>query len=134
MLEGFVLLEPVAGAPSLSINEFGLAFNKTAVEKLSNPPYVKVMINRLSKQIAILPCSESEDGARRFLKEGRESKSGVRWNNFDLKSEISQLMNWNLQNEGKKIKGEYVKMEKALIFDLNKATALPTRNRGGSDE
>lgn len=134
MLDGFELLEPVAGAPTLSINEAGWSFNKTAVEKLMNPPFVKVLINRLTRQIAIVPCSELDGGARSFLKEGRESKTGVRWNNFDLKSEISQLMNWDLQNEGKKIKGEYVKMEEALIFDLNKATVLPTRNRGGLDE
>lgn len=134
MIEGFEILSPVTGAPALSVNDTGLTFNKTAVDKLGKPQFVQFMINRDAKKVAIQKCREDDEGARNFLKSGRDSKIGVRWNNFDLKSEISQLMKWDLSISGKKIKGEYVKSVDALIFDLNSAVALPTRNRGGSDE
>ena len=134
MLEGFEVLSPVVGAPAMSVTDAGISFNKTAVEKLELAEFVKVLINRSANQIAIVPCSEEDDGSRSFLKKGRESKNGVRWNNYDLKSEISQLMNWDLKNSGKKIKGDYLKAENALLFDLNRASILQTRNRGGSNE
>ncbi len=118
----------------MSVTEIGLAFNKSAVEKMGKARYAKIMVNRATQQIAVVKCGEDDDGARGFLKEGRDPRQGVRWNNYDLKSEISQLMDWNLSENGKKIKGDYHKEDSALIFDLNKATNLPTRDKGGEDE
>ena len=134
MLEGFEVMSPFVGAPSMSVNNTGLAFNKATVEKLKQPEYVQIMINRSLRLIAIKVCGQEDSGSRMFLKRGRDSKQGVRWNNYDLKSEISDLMNWNLIDEGKKIKGEYSAEDNAIIFDLKDAIPLPTRNRGGSNE
>lgn len=134
MLEGFEILSPVAGAPTLSVNKTGLSFNKATVEKLQNPSYVQFLVNRLTRQIALVPCLENDEGSRSFLKDGRSSKNGVRWNNCNLKTELSNLMNWDLDVEGKKIEGKYISKERALVFDLNKATRLSTRKRGGADD
>ena len=134
MLDGFELIPLVAGTPAISITEASISFNKTAVEKLSSPEYVQVLINRANSSLAVVPCSCSEEGARPFLKEGRNPKNGVRWNNNDLKAELVRQVGWDLSNSGKKIKGDYSAEDNALIFDLNAATVLPTRNRGGVDE
>ena len=134
MLDGFETLTPIVGAPTMSVTEIGLSFNKSAVEKMGKAQYAKIMINRTTQQIALVRCNEEDEGARGFLKRGRDPRMGVRWNNYDLKSEISQLMNWDLSMEGKKIKGNYKKDDTALIFDLNRATALPARSKGGFDE
>lgn len=134
MLEGFETLTPVVGAPTMSVTEIGISFNKSAVEKMNKAQYAKIMINRGTRQIAVVKCDEDDEGARGFLKEGRNPRQGVRWNNYDLKSEISQLMNWDLSENGKRIKGDYSKEDSALIFDLSKATNLSARSKGGEDE
>ena len=134
MLDGFEILTPIVGAPTVSLTDIGLSFNKNSVEKMQRAQFVKILLNRSTRQIAIIECEESDEGARSFLKNGRDPRMGVRWNNYDLKSEIAQLMNWDLSKGCKKIKGEFSKEDNALIFDLEKATALATRNKGGESE
>ena len=46
----------------------------------------------------------------------------TRWGNRDLLQTISQMMDWNLANDGYKIDGIYYQDEHAMIFNLTTAT------------
>lgn len=123
-LDDFVLVEAISGIPTVAMTKNGISFNKTTIEKLNRPEYVKVLIDRKGNRIAITPCDKNDRGARSFYKEGRDTANGVRWNNFDLKSIIQSMMRWNFEDKGRKAEGFYSDEDNALIFDLREAITI----------
>lgn len=128
MLDGFEIIDTVSGVPSVSITKNGVSFNKSTIEKLHCPEYVVSLLDRTGCRFAIVPCSPNDRGARSFYKKDKELSYGVRWNNYDLRSTLETLMEWNLNNCGWKIAGTYSEADDALIFDLRNAEPLSRRN------
>lgn len=124
LLDNFEIVDAITGTPNISITRSGIAFSKAAIEKLKCPEFVSVLIDKSGKRIAIQTCNKNDRGARSFYKAGRDTAKGVRWNNYDLKTILEQMMNWNLEESGWKISGEYSDEDNALIFDLNNAEAV----------
>lgn len=125
MLEGFEPINLIIGLPSMSVTTNGVSFSKSAIIKLGKPEYVILMINRQNKQIAVQVCDEKEENATPFLKNKSSNSSLiVRWNNKDLLNNIEKIMDWNLDESGYKINGDYIIEEQAIIFDLNKANKI----------
>lgn len=125
MLEGFKVYNLSVGLPAMSITQNGVAFNKTSVLKLGYPEHVLILTNTQEKKIAIQVCDQSQESATPFYKGKKDANVvSVRWNNKDLMKTISSIMDWNLENAGYKIEGEYIEGENALVFDLIKATEI----------
>lgn len=118
ILDGFELVEPISGAPTMTVTKNGVSFNKTTLEKLGCPEYVQVLIDKIGKRIAIVPCLHRDKGSRPFYKPGKETSNGVRWNNYDLKSTIETMMGWNLMMCSWKVTGVYSEEVHALLFNL----------------
>lgn len=123
-LDGFEIINTVIGITNVSITKSGIAFSKASIEKLDCPEFVVALVDKQGKRIAIKPCAKGDKGARSFFKQGRDVSKGVRWNNFDLQTMIERMMNWNLEECGWKITGDYSDEDNALIFDLTKAEAV----------
>lgn len=124
LLEAFEVVDAVTGMPTVSITKNGIAFNKTVLEKMGCPEYVRAMIDKPGKRIAIAPCEKEDRGSRAFYKRGRNTANGVRWNNFDLRTTIETMMGWALADQGWKASGFYSEEDNAIIFDLNSAEPL----------
>jgi len=124
MLEGFKKVNMVTGLPSLSITKNGITFNKPSIVKLGKPAYVYLLQNEEKRKLAVQVCDEKDSDAVPFLKDTDKSVLSVRWNNSDLLKTISQWMDWDLDNEGYRVEGDYYKEESAMIFDLNQAKKL----------
>lgn len=125
MLEGF---EPVVFGNSsaiASITKNGLTFNKVAFEKMNGTNYVTLLVNRDKKQFAIRQCAQNDVNAMPFAVAIKPKAPSVRWNSKELLRLFSGLMSWNLEKcSGYKIVGEYLKGDKALLFDLNDAIPI----------
>ncbi|KFI62009.1 hypothetical protein [Bifidobacterium cuniculi] len=118
-LDSFRALEFVTGIPTMTVTKDGVSFNKATVDKLKRPEYVLVLMDDSAHRLAIQTCSQDTTDARPFLKEGRSSRAGVRWNNFDLKMTLQRLMRWNLEDNGYKTEGDYFPEDNAIIFNLD---------------
>lgn len=128
LLDSFEIMPYVTGVPSMSVTKDGVNFNKTVVEKLGSPAYVRVLVDKAARKLAIMPCEEQAQGARPFLRNGRSSRAGVRWNNTDLKDSIQSLAGWNLEEQGCKVTGEYYPDDNTMIFNLTDWTPIERRS------
>jgi len=123
MFEGFKPVNLAIGLPSISITSNGVAFSKAAIIKMEKTEHVVLMINELDKQVAVQKCAPDDANATQFYKMDKRIVS-VRWNNKDFLNTLSKMMNWNLEEEGYKVYGEFYSDEVALVFDLKTAQII----------
>lgn len=128
LLDSFEVMPYVTGVSNMSITKDGVNFNKTTVEKLGSPSYVLVLIDKSNLKLAVTPCDEHRQGARPFLREGRSARTGVRWNNTDLKESIQTLTGWDLEASGRKVVGRFYPEDNVMIFDLTEWTPIERRS------
>ena len=128
MMQGFEVFDFKAKPPVVSITENGLVFNWSVCTLLDFPLYVRVLINRSDKMIAIQKASESDSMKKTFWTASRERTKHscvnryVRFNDIALNREIAEMMNWYLPDTGPmRVRGTYCQEEQAVIFDLKKA-------------
>lgn len=121
MLDGFEVVNLTIGAPYISITKNGLTFNKSAIVKLGKPSSVKLLMNKARRMIAVQPCDDSDENATPFFKAKKSGLITVRWNNGELISTISKLMEWDLSKNSYRIDGDLLDEEKAMVFDLKSA-------------
>ena len=113
------------GAPYVSITKNGVTFNKSVIMKLKYPPYVVLLINPQTKQIAIQACDANTQNAVAFYKEDKKSNVlSVRWNGRDLLNTIKEMMNWDYSSESYKVAGTLLGEESAMLFDLENAEVI----------
>lgn len=124
MLEGFEPMKLVTGTPTMSVTKNGVAFNKTAIEKLGCPPFAIPMLDRAGNRFAIVGRDYEDNDTKRFYQNGRETSSGVRWNNNDLIATFENMMGWNIAHMGVKVKGRYSEDDRAIIFELYDAEPI----------
>ena len=122
-LNNFKTLNLAPGFPSISITRNGVTFSKNAIIKLEQTEYVNLLVDEEEKVIAVKPCEKGDDKAIAFFRSGKKNFS-VRWNFKDFLETLEALMDWNLEEQGFKIKGIYDREQRALFFDLNTAIYL----------
>ena len=125
MLDGFEVVTFGNSGAAVSITKNGVTFNKVALEKMNATNYVTLMVNREKKQFAIKQCAQNDVNAMPFAVAIKPKAPSVRWNSKELLRMFSNLMSWDLEKgKGYKIVGEYLKSEKAMLFDLNNAIPI----------
>lgn len=123
-LEGFEEFNFNEGVPYVSITNNGVTFNKSVVMKMDYPPFVKLLINRATKQIAVKACGEDSPNATAFYKQRKKNVISVRWNGRDLLNTIQEITEWDLSIESYKIEGQFLREENAMLFNLTEALPL----------
>ncbi len=122
-LAGFQPFDFSLGIPSVSVTGHGVTFNKSTVLKLGSPEYVRLFINRKSRQIAVRACEKSDTNAVRFYRPKKSGVMSVRWNHGGLLWELRALLGTDLKNYGFRIYGEQTDCD-TVLFDLNAAKPL----------
>ena len=74
ILEGFevINLKQPKGESVMTVTSSSLKFNKATAVELNYAPYIRILVNAKTRQIAIQPCSEKDPNAIKFSNE--ESK------------------------------------------------------------
>lgn len=125
MLEGFSPFDFSEGVPYASFTQNGVTFNKSVTLKLGEPEYARFLINAETKQVAIQACGADEKNATAFYRPKASGALSVRWNARDLLITIERLMGWNFRETSYRVDGLLLQDERAVVFDLSKATPLP---------
>ncbi len=125
-LDGFEVFNFNVGIPSASITSNGITFNRSVSIKLGFPPYVRMLINRERRQIAIVPCDKSTDQSAAFYRDSYEKDPvrSVRWNNRDLMNTLSELMDCDFKTISFKVEGRLLNEGPAILFDLTRAVPM----------
>ena len=124
LLDGFTAFNFNEGVPYVSITNNGVTFNKAVVMKLGYPAHVLLLINDSTNQIALQSCDESVENAVAFYREKESKVISVRWNGKDLLNTLQAMMGWDLKAESYRVDGTLLKEDRAMLFDLTKATEL----------
>ena len=125
MLEGFSAFDFSEGVPYASFTQNGVTFNKSVTLKLGEPEYARFLINADAKQVAVQACEADEKNATVFYRPKASGALSVRWNTRDLLITIERLMGWNFREISYRVDGLLLQDERAIVFDLSKATPLP---------
>lgn len=123
-LDGFIPFDFSEGVPYASVTNNGITFNKSVVKKLGCPNFVVLLINRDDKKIAVQCCSEETQNSVTFYKPRKNDIFSVRWNGKDLLNTIQDITGWDLKQDSYRVEGILLRDEKAMLFDLNKASLL----------
>lgn len=78
-LHGFqeITIRKPAGKAVMTVTKTLIRFNKATVVAMGCPEYVKILVNPVTRQIALEPCKASERNAVRFSKAGNKSNEGT---------------------------------------------------------
>lgn len=125
MLDGFSAFDFSEGVPYASFTQNGVTFNKSVTLKLGEPEYARFLINTDTKQVAVQACEADEKNATVFYRPKASGALSVRWNTRDLLITIERLMGWNFREISYRVDGLLLQDERAIVFDLSKATPLP---------
>ena len=124
MLEGFSAFDFSEGVPYASYTQNGITFNKSVTLKLGEPEYAKFLINADTKQVAVQACEAGEKNATVFYRPKASGALSVRWNVRDLLNTLERIMGWNFKEVSYRADGILLENERAIVFDLAKATTL----------
>lgn len=121
-LSGFAAFDFTRGIPYFSITENGITFNKGVTTRLACPAYVRFLINKETRQVALQVCEENTPKAVQFYKPNKKDLYSVRWNSQDLLTTLKKLLGSNLEH-GFRVDGRLVE-DGLMLFDLNEAKPL----------
>ncbi len=125
LLEDFEIFQTTSSGAVASFTKNGVTFNKMAAEKMNKAQYVTLYISRANGQFAIKQCAQSDANAMPFAAAIKPKNPSIRWNNKEFLRFACEFAGWDLEkSKGYKIVGEYLKTEKALLFDLKKAIPI----------
>lgn len=124
VLEGFSVFDFSEGVPYASFTQNGITFNKSVTLKLGEPEYARFLINADTKQVAVQACEAGEKNATVFYRPKASGALSVRWNARDLLNTLERIMGWNFKETSYRADGVLLQDERAIVFDLSKATTL----------
>ena len=124
-LEGFTAFDFSEGVPYVSFTQNGVTFNKSVTLKLGEPEYARFLINADEKLVAVQACDADEKNATVFYRPKASGVLSVRWNARDLLNTIERIMGWNFKEATYRADGELLQYERAIVFDLTRATVIP---------
>lgn len=124
MLDGFEVFDFSEGVAYVSITSNGVTFNKAVTMKLHYPEWVLLLINPITCEIAIQPCSEDTPNRAAFFKEKENGVLSVRWNSRDLLNRLEDLMYWDLEVNSYRVAGTLLREDNVMKFDLKSATPM----------
>lgn len=125
MLENFEVFQTTSSGAVVSFTKNGVTFNKVSAEKMNKAQYVTLLINKATGQFALKQCTQNDLNAMPFAAATRPKNPSIRWNNKDFLRIVCDYTGWDLNScKGYKVVGEYLRTDKALLFDLNKAIPI----------
>lgn len=130
VLDGFEVmgLTPGKGKSVLTVTRANVKFNKATAAELNYPPFVKLLINVKTNQVAIQPCTEKDPAAVKFSEEEGKQTYAIVVKLPALLVEFRRLLDFQ-DDVYYTIKGVYYPEENVIIYDLNEAEREEKKKR-----
>jgi len=130
VLEGFEVmgLAPAKGKSVLTVSRTNIKFNKATAAELNYPPFVKLLLNVKTNQVAIQPCGEKDPSAVKFSEEESKQTYAIVIKIPALLVEFRRLLSFE-DDVLYTIKGTMYPDENVIIYDLNDANREEKKRR-----
>ena len=138
LLDGFEVmsLAPKKGSSVLTITKSNIRFNKPTAAELGYPPYVKMLLNAKTNQVAIQECTEKDPAGVPFCGDSKKHNYAIFIKVPALLAEFRRLLDLG-DGSIYSMTGITYPDEKAIIYDLKEATkeeAKKKQKAGSTDE
>jgi site-specific DNA recombinase len=136
ILEGFevVDLEQSRGDSVLTLTSTNLKFNKATAVELGFPAYVRMLVNAVTRQVAIQPCNEKSKNAVEFSKEKTKQTYAVVVKIPALLTTVRKLAEVDEDAGSLSFRGTLYPNDRVIIYDLTKGEPVKTRGRKKRDD
>lgn len=118
----FEWYNPDLGPPIISIAEYGLTFNKSAINKLGNPEAIKIGFDKKNLVIAVKKAQKEEENSFEFAK--RINRGYIRINNKGFVKLIRAYCDRYDFKQTVRFIGRIDEERDLFIIDLNKPADL----------
>ena len=105
----------------MTVTSNSLKFNKATAVELNYAPYIKVLLNAKTRQIAIQPCSEKDPNAIKFSNEESKQTYAISIKVPAIQVEFRRMLPFEDDNGGKlsyTLNGTLYPDEQVVIYDI----------------
>lgn len=129
ILDGFEVLEleQSKGDSTLTLTANNIKFNKATAVELGFPAYVRMLVNAVSKQVAIQPCKEKTKNAILFSKDEKKQNYAIVLKVPALITAIRKLTDVDEGTDSLVFDGILYPNDKVIIYDLKQGKPVKKR-------
>lgn len=136
ILKGFevINLKQPKGESVMTVTSNSLKFNKATAVELNYAPYIKVLLNAKTRQIAIQPCSEKDPNAIKFSNEESKQTYAIGIKVPAIQVEFRRMLPFEDENGGKlsyTLNGTLHPDEQVVIYDIGDVKPETEKKRRG---
>mgnify|MGYP000419407330 CR=1 FL=1 len=136
ILKGFevINLKQPKGESVMTVTSNSLKFNKATAVELNYAPYIKVLLNAKTRQIAIQPCSEKDPNAIKFSNEESKQTYAISIKVPAIQVEFRRMLPFEDENGGKlsyTLNGTLYPDEQVVIYDIGDVKPETEKKRRG---
>lgn len=136
ILKGFevINLKQPKGESVMTVTSNSLKFNKATAVELNYAPYIKVLLNAKTRQIAIQPCSEKDPNAIKFSNEESKQTYAISIKVPAIQVEFRRMLPFEDDNGGKlsyTLNGTLYPDEQVVIYDIGDVKPETEKKRRG---
>lgn len=136
ILKGFevINLKQPKGESVMTVTSNSLKFNKATAVELNYAPYIKVLLNAKTRQIAIQPCSEKDPNAVKFSNEESKQTYAISIKVPAIQVEFRRMLPFEDDNGGKlsyTLNGTLYPDEQVVIYDIGDVKPETEKKRRG---
>lgn len=136
ILKGFevINLKQPKGESVMTVTSNSLKFNKATAVELNYAPYIKVLLNAKTRQIAIQPCSEKDPNAIKFSNEESKQTYAISIKVPAIQVEFRRMLSFEDDNGGKlsyTLNGTLYPDEQVVIYDIGDVKPETEKKRRG---
>ena len=136
ILKGFevINLKQPKGESVMTVTSNSLKFNKATAVELNYAPYIKVLLNAKTRQIAIQPCSEKDPNAIKFSNEESKQTYAISIKVPAIQVEFRRMLPFEDDNGGKlsyTLNGTLCPDEQVVIYDIGDVKPETEKKRRG---
>lgn len=114
------------GKECITISKSGLALSGPVVRRLNKPEWVQLYLDESRLALFVIPCKETDEGARSCVNPKSKKKAGYRKNwSGSILEKVAKASKMDIENHRYHVEPEEVEgYPKALGFDLTKAVKI----------
>lgn len=136
ILKGFevINLKQPKGESVMTVTSNSLKFNKATAVELNYAPYIRVLLNAKTRQIAIQPCSEKDPNAIKFSNEESKQTYAISIKVPAIQVEFRRMLPFEDDNGGKlsyTLNGTLYPDEQVVIYDIGDVKSETEKKRRG---
>ena len=127
-------LKQPKGESIMTVTSNSLKFNKATAVELNYAPYIKVLLNAKTRQIAIQPCSEKDPNAIKFSNEESKQTYAISIKVPAIQVEFRRMLPFEDDNGGKlsyTLNGTLYPDEQVVIYDIGDVKPETEKKRRG---